>query len=548
MNINHLCMNCMKEKINAEGKCIYCGFDESVNQNEPNQLELWTILRGSYVVGKALGEGGFGITYVGMDLNLQIKVAIKEFFPYGYAVRRGKGDKMVCHFEGEKGQFFLQEKAKFIEEARTLAQLDEQPGVVKVRDYFEENGTAYIVMEFLEGMTLKEYISQKGGKLMPEEVLSLMNPVIKSLAGVHDKNVIHRDISPDNIMITNTGKVKLIDFGAAIRRKNAEDDNVILYKEGFSPLEQVTGEGELGTYSDIYALCGTMYYAMTGKLPVSPLGREQADTLQSPSQMGVIIKPLVEAAIMYGMEVAAEDRIKNATDLYYFLYLYGDQANASRTDMKKKIKQSSTNVIVEKIKKENQKKKTQMYVGIGAVAVLVIGISFLSLVQHVRIANSSKTPVVTDTIVAEDKKTDSKEVSAETLNELKAQFYSAVDDFRTEQGSEAVTHNSEYEEMAASYVNKCVNASFSSTEEWNSALLSFADEIISASGIDGIGWLVLPYAQDHSIEQVLKDADVNINANSAGVEDSSNLLNCTDIGVGIGVHSDGTYFWVIFYK
>ena len=546
MNINHLCMNCMKEKPNTAGKCVYCGFDETASQNEPNQLELWTVLRGSYVVGKALGEGGFGITYVGMDLNLQIKVAIKEFFPYGYAVRRGKGDKMVCHFEGEKGQFFLQEKAKFIEEARTLAQLDEQPGVVKVRDYFEENGTAYIVMEFLEGMTLKEYIAQKGGKLMPEEVLSLMNPVIKSLAGVHDKNVIHRDISPDNIMISNSGKVKLIDFGAAIRRKNA-DDNVILYKEGFSPLEQVTGEGELGTYSDIYALCATMYYAMTGKLPVSPLSRQREDTLQTLSQMGVHVKPLVEAALMYGMELEANERIKNATDLYYFLYLYGEQANASRTDMKKKIKQSSTHVIAEKIRKENQRKKTQLYITIAAVAVLVIGIVFLSLIQHVRIANNSKTPVVTNTIVADDKKA-AREVSADTLNELKGQFYDALDAYRSEKGGNAVVHNSRYEAMAAEYVNKCVTADYSSTEEWNQGLVSFAEEILAAQETEGIGWLVLPYAQDHSIEQVLRDAEANINANSAGVEDSSNLLSCMALGIGVGVHGDGTYFWAIFYK
>lgn len=551
MNINHLCMGCMKEKINSDGKCLFCGFDEKVSPNEPNQLELWTILRGTYVVGKALGEGGFGITYVGMDLNLQLKVAIKEFFPFGFAVRRGEGDSTVCHYEGEKGQFFLQEKTEFIEEARTLAQLDEQPGVVKVRDYFEENGTAYIVMEFLEGETLKEYIKKKGGSLASEEVLTLMRPVIQSLAGIHDKNVIHRDISPDNIMITTKGKVKLIDFGAAIRSRSGADDIVILYKEGFSPLEQVKGEGELGTYSDIYALCATMYYAMTGKLPISPLKREKEDSLQPPSALGVSVEPIVEAAIMYGLELNPDKRIKNASDLYYFLYVYGNSENASPKDMQCKIRQSSTQVIVEKIKKENREKKLRMYVLIVAAVILVIGISFITLKQHVKIARNNKTPVVTNSIVAEERTAEDEkieEASSETLNDLKVQFYDAVDNYREKQDSPSVNQNAEYERMAAEYVEKCVSAAFASTEEWSSALVNFADEVMSSHEAEGVGWLVLPYAADHSVEQVLQDADSSINANSAGVEGSSNLLNCTDIGVDVGVHSDGTYFWAIFYR
>ena len=542
MNINHLCMNCMKEKINDSGKCIYCGFEEATTPNKPNQLELWTVLRGTYLVGTALGEGGFGITYVGMDLNLQIKVAIKEFFPFGFAVRRGVGDSMVCRYEGEKGEFFLREKAKFVEEARILAQLDEQPGVVKVRDYFEENGTAYIVMEFLEGETLKDHISQNGGRVSVKEVLSLMKPVIKSLAGIHEKNVIHRDISPDNIMLTANGKVKLIDFGAAKRSSGA--DSTVLYKKGFSPLEQMSGEEE-GTYSDIYALCATMYYTITGKIPVSPALRAKEDSLQTPSSMGIEIEPLVEAAIMYGLEIKPENRIKNAGDLYYFLYVYGNNENASPKDMQRKIRQSSTQVIVENIKKENRMRKQRMTVLIVAVVVLVLGLAFLTIKHYAGKGQNNKTPVVTDIVEAKE---ETQEITSEMLDELRLQFYEEVNAYRASKGYASANTYAEYEKMAGEYIAECITSGYASTEEWNSALIQFADEIITGHDAQGVGWLVLPYTTEHSVEQVIVDAENNINANNAGKEDSSNLMTCTDIGIGIGVHSDGTYFWAIFYR
>jgi len=253
----------------------------------------------------------------------------------------------------------------------------------------------------------------------------------------------------------------------------------------------------------------------------------------------------MEAAIMYGLEPEAENRIKNAGDLFYFLYVYGNTDSASPKDMQRKIRQSSTQVIVDKIKRESRARKQRMYITAVAAIVLVIGIALITIKNQQRITQNNKTPVVTDTIVAQD---DNNEITPAIIDNLKIQFYEKVNDYRTGKGYSQVSSNAEYEKMANEYVEKCVNSGFASTEEWNSALIRFADEIITGHDTQGIGWLVLPYTTDHSIKQVITDADNNINANSAGKENSSNLLTCADIGIGIGIHSDGTYFWAIFYR
>lgn len=539
-------MGCLNEKEQAGTKCFYCGFEEELSPNEPNQLSLWTILKGKYVVGKALGEGGFGITYIGMDLNLQLKVAIKEFFPFGYAVRKAVGDPQVCHLGGERGKFFLQEKEKFVEEARTLAQLDEQPGVVKVRDYFEANGTAYIVMEFLEGKTLKQYMNEYGGKIPEKEVLMLMEPVIKSMAGIHDKNVIHRDISLDNIMLTNKGKVKLLDFGAALSTRGRMDDNVILYKEGYSPLEQVTGEGELGTYSDIYAFCATMYYAITGILPPNPQKRAERECLKSFEECGVKGNPLVEAAIMYGMELQPENRIKNATDLYYFLYVYGKSEKASASDMKKKIRESSTKVIVDKIRKENQQKQRRTFVLAVAGILLVIGVLIISLKTHSEIAQKENQPMVAE--ISNNIDNEENKITEEDLQTVKEELYQLVEHYRSENNSFEVNKKQELEQMATALATKCITNNFATSQEWNQAISQYVTEVKTKYQADSVGWLVLPYAANHSVGQVLEDANNNIASINAGVENALDLLSCSELGIGVGIHTDGTWFWVIFYQ
>ena len=213
MNINNLCPNCLTE---YEGSmCPHCRHVRSDRQDNAHALKPYTILSGKYLVGNVIGEGGFGITYIGFDLNLEVKIAIKEYYPNGFVTRESEVTSMVTGYTTNDPEQFQKWKDSFVREARNLAKFSNLPGIVHVRDFFQENNTAYIIMEYVEGETLKTYLKNRRSPMSVEEVLELMEPVIKSLSKVHDGGIIHRDISPDNIMIQEGGDIKLIDFGAA---------------------------------------------------------------------------------------------------------------------------------------------------------------------------------------------------------------------------------------------------------------------------------------------------------------------------------------------
>ena len=259
---------------------------------EAHQLPSGTYLeQNKYYIERVLGDGGFGITYLGYDVKLQRKVAIKEFYMRGYCYRN-PGDPNVYTEAGEKRENFEKMKRQYIEEGRVLAALGEQPGVVNVYTFIEENNTAYLVMDFVEGQSLDAYVKGRGGRLSVSETLAIMRPVIRALAGVHKRGVIHRDISPDNIMITHDRKVKLIDFGAA--RMYGNYNYLRVQKGGYSPIEQVTPGAQIGPYSDVYALCATMYTCMTGVKVPHAVERAKQDRLVPPSAMGLVIAPQVE--------------------------------------------------------------------------------------------------------------------------------------------------------------------------------------------------------------------------------------------------------------
>ena len=275
-----------------------------------------TILHGKYLLGRAIGEGGFGITYEGRDLALDLKVAVKEYYPSGFVTREATVTGTVQPFAGTQGDFFLKGRERFIEEARSLARFSSMPGIVSVRDFFPENGTAYIVMEFIEGQTFKSYLQNMGGRLPAVQVLDMMRPVMHSLAAVHAAGLIHRDISPDNIMISHDGYMKLLDFGAA--KEFAESGNrslSVMLKPGFSPEEQYRSRGVQGPWTDIYALCATMYRAVTGVMPEESSERLRQDTLQTPAQLGIPMPPAQEAALLKGMAVLQENRWQDVPSL-----------------------------------------------------------------------------------------------------------------------------------------------------------------------------------------------------------------------------------------
>ncbi len=317
--LDRLCMGCMSIMPNF-GVCPVCGFNERVFSSSLHHLPLRTILGGRYLVGRVLGEGGFGITYIGFDLKLEQKTAIKEYYPSGFVTREAAVTSTVTPYVGELGEFFIKGRARFTDEANTLARFNTLPGIVSVKDFFTENGTEYLVMEYISGRTLKKCIEEKGGRLPVEAVLEMLRPVIGSLAVIHKSGIVHRDISPDNIMITGEGNVKLLDFGAAREYNDNDKSRSIVLKPGFSPEEQYRSKGVQGPWTDVYALCATIYSAVTGVMPEEANERLHEDRLIPPSSLDCVIKPHVEGAILRGMALYAQDRIRDMETLERMLY------------------------------------------------------------------------------------------------------------------------------------------------------------------------------------------------------------------------------------
>ena len=309
------CAHCMGSLTGQEKECPFCG--ESLDYiAQPHHLTPGTILNDHFYVGKALGQGGFGITYIGINTKLERRVAIKEFYPNACVNRNNTISPNVLVSQSEnQAKFFEYGKARFLDEARNLALFSNESGIVNVSDYFEENNTAYIIMEYLDGTTLKERVSRKG-KLSVEETLRLLYPIMLSLSKMHKQGIIHRDISPDNIMISDDGKAKLLDFGAARFVSAAASSSLsIVLKPGFAPEEQYRSKGVQGPWTDIYALCATIYTCITGIIPDDAPQRQHLDELKAPSALGVEINGNIEWALMKGLSVSYVDRFQSVEEL-----------------------------------------------------------------------------------------------------------------------------------------------------------------------------------------------------------------------------------------
>lgn len=315
------CIRCM-HLLDEEGHCVKCEFDAS-SYKQPNMaLPLGTCLNERYFLGKVLGEGGFGITYVAWDIVLMVPVAVKEYFPSGIVTREKEGPQTgtLQIYEGKSELEFEKGKEDFLKEARSLSRFMKLPSIVSVRDFFQENRTAYIVMEYVEGTRVRNYI-RKNGKMSGKQVLALMKPVIHSLCDIHKTGLIHRDISIDNLMFDENGQLKLIDFGAARNVELPENTITVSIKRGFSPEEQYRAKGEQGPWTDLYSLCGTMYFMLTGKIPDESVERVYADHLVPLRQWEDVKLPMqAKCAIDKGMAVLAKDRYQDMEEFYNELY------------------------------------------------------------------------------------------------------------------------------------------------------------------------------------------------------------------------------------
>lgn len=269
------CTKCMGDMSVESGRCPRCGYVQNSTPQPPNALKRNTILHGRYLVGNVIGQGGFGITYVGWDVTLEMKVAIKEYYPSGLASRSNSFSNQIQWdmSENDAGQRMVGME-RFLKEARRMAKLDSVPAIVRVRDAFQENETAYIIMDFVEGVTLKSYLMEHG-VLGYEGCMALLSQIIDSLAVIHDQGFIHRDISPDNIMIQPDGTARLLDMGAAVDMKaNAGKVSMAVVKRNFSAPEQYMESMPLGSWTDVYAMAATIYYAMTGQLVPEVMERQ----------------------------------------------------------------------------------------------------------------------------------------------------------------------------------------------------------------------------------------------------------------------------------
>lgn len=319
---NRTCMSCMKELDRPEGVCPHCGYSNANCKNAAHQLPCGSILAGAYLIGRALGQGGFGITYIGFDLNLGTRVAIKEYYPEGNVTRDMNTRSTVMVLADDRRESFERGKEHFVHEARVLAKFAGQKGIVGVRSFFYENGTAYIVMDYIEGQTLKAYVAKRGGKLPSDEVLDRFKALFDPLCLVHAAGLLHRDISPDNIMLTKDDTLVLLDFGAARQMSNfGEHSNTINIKHGFAPEEQYRKRGEQGAWTDVYALCATIYRLITGVTPPDALDRlSSGETLPSPNSLGARLTTAQERALMRGLAVRANERTRTLEELKQELY------------------------------------------------------------------------------------------------------------------------------------------------------------------------------------------------------------------------------------
>ena len=314
------CLGCMELHSREYEICPECGYVSGMMPENPLHIYPGTYLKNRYIIGKVIGSGGFGITYIAWDTLLKTKVAVKEYLPSEFSTR-SSGQTKVTVFTGDKTVQFTDGKDKFVDEAKRLAKFQNESGIVKIFDSFEENNTAYIIMEYLDGCTLGEYLDMNG-KMDADKAIELITPVIESLNSVHEVGIIHRDVAPDNIFVTKNGDVKLIDFGASRYATTSKSRSLsVLIKPGYSPEEQYRSRGDQGAHTDVYSLAATLYKMITGVTPPDALERrafyekKKKDILEPITKYNKEITDNQQAAIYNALNIKIEDRTPNTVTL-----------------------------------------------------------------------------------------------------------------------------------------------------------------------------------------------------------------------------------------
>lgn len=317
-----MCYNCFQEHQNENGICPHCGFDPASARREVNHLPKGTLLAQRYLIGEVCGFGGFGITYKAYDKELASIIAIKEYFPNGIVNRiPGTTEVILLTDRGNKQKIFRMGMERYIEEARTTAKYVSHSNIVNIYNFFEENNTAYIVMEYLDGITLEHYLEQDAkGRMEIDAAVEVALDICNALKTIHGDSIVHRDVSPDNIFICLNGINKLFDFGAARFSQEEGRQMTIILKPGYAPPEQYEKFNTQGPWTDIYALGGTLYMMLTGVKPVvsldrkAALERNEADELAEPITLRPEIPQYLNDAIMKAMAIDRNLRFQNIAE------------------------------------------------------------------------------------------------------------------------------------------------------------------------------------------------------------------------------------------
>ena len=306
-----MCFNCFHKNETGASLCPRCGFPAGFfnRRDYPDALECGSILHGRYVLGRVLGQGGFGITYLAKDYKRDRIAAVKEYFPLEVVRRNGINEVTPAGYL--KSDAFQYGMDRFLDEARTLAEFIGNRNIVKVHRFFKENGTAYFVMDYVKGMSFADLLNRKGGKTSWDEAWTVLSPIVNALGIVHAKGIIHRDVAPDNIVIGVDGHVKLLDFGAARYSMGRYSESLdVILKRGFAPVEQYTRREKQGPFTDVYALAATFYVAVTGQVPPESTERIDREKLVPPRKLGADIPEYAEKALLKAMAVYPSQRFQ----------------------------------------------------------------------------------------------------------------------------------------------------------------------------------------------------------------------------------------------
>ena len=309
-----LCYGCFKEYSDTNKQCPFCGYDNTVDKEHyPMRLQNGVILKKHYQLGKVLGQGSAGIVYLAQETVTKQFVAIREFFPSNLVTRRKNGTVDVI--SDDKRDDFNQGKTLFLQDVAKILPLKNK-NLAMVRELFEEYGTAYYAMEYISGSDLNDYIQDHEGRLTVDTALKIAFPVMSALKAMHSSGLIHRNVSPDTIYITEDKEVKLLAYSATrYNIGNSTKTLDVVLTDGFAPIEQYSRHLKCGAYTDVYALCATIYYLITGKKPYDALNRMQEDLLVPPSALGTSIEGHREKALMQGLALKPQDRYQTIAEL-----------------------------------------------------------------------------------------------------------------------------------------------------------------------------------------------------------------------------------------